>query len=244
MTNFKITVTKNREGNTGNIAYTKDQLKEFSESLVFGETKKSMGDLVTFYTYKEVQEYIVDELSKDDKLSEIKAMLSGHIVFDIDIQETSKCVEKKEDGHSVVVIEAEEDLAMDSRYSEGYTEKLINGDEVDVVFNKTAAQYAKSAGIPSLIAVAELSGQSVQTLNNWLNNKPFIFHAVIEKAAKEFNMKFRIDYKYKENNNAFNSAWEHNFEIISAESEEQAKKKFKKLWTADGELVIKTVEKV
>lgn len=109
---------------------------------------------------------------------------------------------------------------------------------------KTAAQHAKKAGLPSLLTAADLSGQSVQTLNNWLKNKPFVFHAVIEKAATEFNMKFRIDYKYKENNNAFNNAWKHNFEIISSESEGEAEEKFKKLWTADSELIIKTVEKV
>jgi len=107
---------------------------------------------------------------------------------------------------------------------------------------KTAAQFAKEAGLPSLLMVAELSGQSSQTLNNWFKNKPFVFYAVIEKAAKEFNMKFRIDFKYKENNNAFNNSWEHGFQIINAESESEAKEKFKKLWTADSELVIKTLE--
>jgi len=50
---------------------------------------------------------------------------------------------------------------------------------------KTAAQYAKEAGLPSLKTVAEISGESAQTLNNWLNNKPFVFFSVIEKASKE-----------------------------------------------------------
>lgn len=54
---------------------------------------------------------------------------------------------------------------------------------------KTASEYAKEAGLPSLKTVAEISGESTQTLNNWLNNKPFIFHAVIEKTAKEYKMK-------------------------------------------------------
>ena len=53
---------------------------------------------------------------------------------------------------------------------------------------KTAAQHAKEAGLPSLLTAAELSGQSAQTLNNWLKNKPFVFHAVIEKAAEVFKM--------------------------------------------------------
>lgn len=109
---------------------------------------------------------------------------------------------------------------------------------------KTAAQHAKEAGLPSLLIAAELSGQSVQTLNNWLRNKPFVFYSVIEKAAKEFNMQFRIDYKYKENNNALNNSWEHNFEIITAKSKDQAEAKFIKIWTAGSELIIKTVEKV
>jgi len=109
---------------------------------------------------------------------------------------------------------------------------------------KTAAQHAKEAGLPSLLTAADLSGQSTQTLNNWLKNKPFIFHAVIEKAAKEFSMKFRIDYKYKENNNAMNNQWNHNFEIIAADSEANAKSKFIKLWTADSTLEIKAVQEV
>jgi len=63
-------------------------------------------------------------------------------------------------------------------------------------------------------------------------------------TLKEINMQFRVDYKYKDNNNAYNRHWKHNFEIILAESEKQAEEKFKKIWTADKELVIKTVEKV
>ena len=51
---------------------------------------------------------------------------------------------------------------------------------------KTASQYAKDAGLPSLKIVAEISGASTQTLNNWLSNKPFIFHAVIEKTSNEY----------------------------------------------------------
>jgi len=54
---------------------------------------------------------------------------------------------------------------------------------------KTAAQHAKEAGLPSLKTAAEISGESAQTLNNWLNNKPFVFFSVIEKASKEFKMK-------------------------------------------------------
>ena len=53
---------------------------------------------------------------------------------------------------------------------------------------KTAAERAKEAGLPSLKTVAEISGESTQTLNNWLKNKPFIFYAVIEKTIKEYKM--------------------------------------------------------
>jgi len=53
---------------------------------------------------------------------------------------------------------------------------------------KNASEYAKEAGLPSLKTVAEISGESAQTLNYWLNNKPFVFFSVIEKTAKVFEM--------------------------------------------------------
>lgn len=53
---------------------------------------------------------------------------------------------------------------------------------------KTAAKYAKEAGLPSLKTASEISGESAQTLNNWLNNKPFVFFAVIDKTSKVFKM--------------------------------------------------------
>ncbi len=53
---------------------------------------------------------------------------------------------------------------------------------------KTAAQYAKQAGLPNLKASSEISGESIQTLNNWLNNKPFVFHSVIQRSSKVFKM--------------------------------------------------------
>jgi transcriptional regulator with XRE-family HTH domain len=53
---------------------------------------------------------------------------------------------------------------------------------------KTAAQHAKEAGLPSLKVAAEISGESTQTLNNWLNNKPFVFFSVIEKSSKVYRM--------------------------------------------------------
>ena len=53
---------------------------------------------------------------------------------------------------------------------------------------KTASQHAKEAGLPSLKTASEISRESAQTLNNWLNNKPFVFFAVIEKSSKEYKM--------------------------------------------------------
>ncbi len=63
---------------------------------------------------------------------------------------------------------------------------------------KTAAQHAKEAGLPSLKVAAEISGESAQTLNNWLNNKPFVFFSVIEKTLKAFEMIDEIKKLLKE----------------------------------------------
>lgn len=51
---------------------------------------------------------------------------------------------------------------------------------------RTASQISKEAGLPSLKVVSEISGISTQTLNNWLENKEFVFYAVIEKASREY----------------------------------------------------------
>lgn len=58
---------------------------------------------------------------------------------------------------------------------------------------KKASQYAKDAGLPSLKVASEISGASTQTLNNWLNEKTFVFHSVIEKASKAFKMGKEIE---------------------------------------------------
>ncbi|RKX34478.1 MAG: hypothetical protein DRP64_20065 [Verrucomicrobia bacterium] len=190
MTTFKITVTKTREGNTGNIDYTKKKLKEFSSTLVFGEQRKSMGDIVTHYSYKEVSEYVVDESEKESKITKIKSMLSGHITFEIDVKETDDEAQTKRSQNTDVIIEAEEDLAMDSKYSNGYTEKSsINNDSIDVVFYETAAIAAKRMGLSSLKEASKITNESTQTLNNWFNNKRFVFDAVISKAAEQKNKK-------------------------------------------------------
>ena len=43
----------------------------------------------------------------------------------------------------------------------------------------TASQQAKAAGLKNLAEVAKLTRQSPQTLNNWHNNKPELFNAVV-----------------------------------------------------------------
>jgi len=71
---------------------------------------------------------------------------------------------------------------------------------------KTAAEHAKEAGLPSLKVAAEISGESAQTLNNWRNNKPFVFFSVIERSSKVHKMntlknvlEFILDEIKKEN---------------------------------------------
>lgn len=94
MKSFKITVTKTREGTTGNIEYIRDELlSDFDVS--FGETVSQMGDIVTPYSYKEVIEYIVSEEERDAKIEEIKSMLSGHISFNIEVEEVEVTVANK-----------------------------------------------------------------------------------------------------------------------------------------------------
>ena len=52
--------------------------------------------------------------------------------------------------------------------------------------NLTASEHAKKEGLPSLKVASKICGESTQTLNNWLKNKPFVFSAVIKKAGEEF----------------------------------------------------------
>ncbi len=43
----------------------------------------------------------------------------------------------------------------------------------------TASETAKRAGLKNLAAVSELTGVSVQTLNNWFRHKPKLFAAAV-----------------------------------------------------------------
>jgi hypothetical protein len=45
------------------------------------------------------------------------------------------------------------------------------------------SEQCKKAGLKSLAELAQISGESVQTLNNWHKNKPFRFDAVLESAC-------------------------------------------------------------
>lgn len=47
------------------------------------------------------------------------------------------------------------------------------------------SEKAKAAGMKSLAELAEISGESVQTLNNWHKNKPRLFDLVLKGAVAE-----------------------------------------------------------
>ncbi len=43
----------------------------------------------------------------------------------------------------------------------------------------TASKQAKELGLNSLTQVSELTGQSLQTLTNWFNDKPELFEIIL-----------------------------------------------------------------
>ena len=43
----------------------------------------------------------------------------------------------------------------------------------------TASKQAKELGLKSLTQVSELTGQSLQTLTNWFNDKPELYEVVL-----------------------------------------------------------------
>lgn len=47
----------------------------------------------------------------------------------------------------------------------------------------TASEQCKTAGLASLKELAEMSGQSTQTLSNWHTNKPELFDLVVKGAV-------------------------------------------------------------
>ena len=54
----------------------------------------------------------------------------------------------------------------------------------------TPAKAAKQAGLKSLLQLSQICGESTQTLGNWFHNKPFVFAAVLEKAAREIKEQY------------------------------------------------------
>lgn len=51
----------------------------------------------------------------------------------------------------------------------------------------TPSQQAKAAGLKSLSQVAEMTGQSLQTLTNWHKNKHSLFRIVLLGCVKELS---------------------------------------------------------
>lgn len=47
------------------------------------------------------------------------------------------------------------------------------------------SEKAKAAGLKSLAELAGVSGESVQTLNNWYKKKPRLFELVLKGAVAE-----------------------------------------------------------
>jgi len=47
------------------------------------------------------------------------------------------------------------------------------------------SEKAKAAGLKSLAELAEISGESVQTLNNWFKKEPRRFELVLKGAIAE-----------------------------------------------------------
>lgn len=47
----------------------------------------------------------------------------------------------------------------------------------------TPSKQAKELGLKSLTQVGELTGQSLQTLTNWFNDKPELFEVVLLGCA-------------------------------------------------------------
>ena len=54
--------------------------------------------------------------------------------------------------------------------------------------NMTASKQAKELGLKSLTQVSELTGQSLQTLTNWFNDKPELFEVVLLGCAAKLGL--------------------------------------------------------
>jgi hypothetical protein len=52
----------------------------------------------------------------------------------------------------------------------------------------TPSKKAKELGLKSLTQVSELTGQSLQTLTNWFNDKPELFEVVLLGCAAKLGL--------------------------------------------------------
>ncbi len=52
----------------------------------------------------------------------------------------------------------------------------------------TASKKAKELGLKNLKQVSELTGQSLQTLTNWFNDKPELFEVVLLGCAAKLGL--------------------------------------------------------
>ena len=51
-----------------------------------------------------------------------------------------------------------------------------------------ASKQAKEIGLKSLTQVSELTGQSLQTLTNWFNDKPELFEVVLLRCVAKLGL--------------------------------------------------------
>lgn len=65
--------------------------------------------------------------------------------------------------------------------------------------------------------------------------------AAIVFALDDIMKTYTVHYKYKENTNAANNAWQHNYKFIKADTEALAKKQFMEEWTANSQVEIKSI---
>lgn len=91
----------------------------------------------------------------------------------------SKAMQKKMRKITSGCADTDEDLKMDARYSEGFVETTSIVKTSTTVEFPSASKKAKELGLKSLTEVSELSGQSLQTLTNWFNDKPELFEVVL-----------------------------------------------------------------
>jgi len=69
--------------------------------------------------------------------------------------------------------------------------------------------------------------------------RPLVCDHAEEVIAKA---RYKISYQFREKNNSYQNKWDSNYKFVTAQSKQEAVEQFKSEWTADSELVIKTVE--